>query len=129
MQNFQSICYQFAEILNGKPKVKSGVCSVELDRHLNVTIQGRPIRGELGSEIMFEAMDSYGNTLNRGESVILAEEILPFTKILVRHGIHIGAIHNHWLFAEPNILYIHFQSVEPPLVFAQKIAEALRVLK
>ena len=60
MNNLSSLCHQFAKILNGKPKIKSGVCSVELDRDLNVSIQGRPIRGELGTELMFESMDSMG---------------------------------------------------------------------
>jgi hypothetical protein len=129
MNDFNSLCHRFAKILNGKPKIKSGVCSVELERNLNVSILGRPIRGELGSELMFESMDSYGNTLNRGETVILPEEILHFSTNLVRNGITISAVHNHWLFTEPNILYIHFQSVEPPLIFARKISDALKVLK
>ncbi|MEH7111009.1 DUF1259 domain-containing protein [Neobacillus niacini] len=129
MNNFNTLCHQFANILNGKPKIKSGVCSVELDRNLNVSIQGRPIRGELGIEIMFESMDSYGNTLNRGETVLLDDEVLPISNYLVKNGISISALHNHWLFAEPNILYMHFQSVEPPLIFARKISEAIKMLK
>ncbi|SDN51568.1 protein of unknown function [Fictibacillus solisalsi] len=48
---------------------------------------------------------------------------------LVSKGFIIGALHNHWLFIKPTILYIHFQSVEPPLTFAKKAAEALVVLK
>jgi hypothetical protein len=109
--------------------VYSSPISYTLERNLNVSIHGRPIRGELGTEIMFESMDSYGNTLNRGETVIPPEEILHFSNHLVENGITISAVHNHWLFTEPDILYIHFQSVEPPLIFVRKISEALKVLK
>lgn len=80
-------------------------------------------------DIMFESLDNKGNALNRGETVILEEEIPSFVHSLVTNGIIISAVHNHWLYAKPNILYIHFQSIEPPLSFAYKIAETIRLLK
>ncbi|WP_216831494.1 DUF1259 domain-containing protein [Alkalihalobacterium elongatum] len=129
MHNISALCQQFGQILNEKPKINNGVCSVEIERNLNVTIQGRPSRSELHAEISFESLDYEGNALNLGETVILEEEIPAFTNILVRNGITISALHNHWLFTEPNILYIHFQSVEPPLNFARKVAEAIKVLR
>ncbi|MCM3587303.1 DUF1259 domain-containing protein [Mesobacillus maritimus] len=129
MHHFDTLCQQYGQILNKKPKIKNGVCSVEIERHLNVTIQGRPSRGELHAGLSFESLDHEGNALNLGETVILEEEIPAFTNILVRNGIIISAIHNHWLYTKPTILYLHFQSVEPPLHFAHKVAEAMKVLK
>jgi Domain of Unknown Function (DUF1259) len=78
---------------------------------------------------MFETIDTQGNALNLEETVILEKEIPLFTSILVKNGIILSALHNHWLFTKPTILYLHFQSVEPPLQFAHKVAEALRTLK
>ncbi|WP_134703329.1 DUF1259 domain-containing protein [Ammoniphilus sp. YIM 78166] len=127
--DFHTLCEQFGQILNAEPNIEHGVCSVELHRDLKVTIQGRPSRGELHAEVMFESLDSKGNALNMGETVILEEEVPYFVNLLVRNGILISALHNHWLFAKPNILYIHFQSIEPPLSFARKVAEAMKVLK
>lgn len=101
---------------------------MEIERKLNVTIQGRPSRGELHAEVSFESLDNEGNALNLGETVILEGEIPAFTNMLIRNGIIISAIHNHWLFTKPTILYIHFQSVEPPLNFARKVSEALKIL-
>lgn len=109
--------------------MKHGVCSVEINRNLHVSIQGRPSRSELHAGISFESMDYQGNALNLGEVVLLEEEIPPFVNILVRNNLIVSAIHNHWIFTNPNILYIHFQSVEPPLTFAQKVEEAFSVLK
>jgi hypothetical protein len=129
VHNFSTLCHQFGQILQETPKIHNGVCTVEIERHLNVTIQGRPSRGELHAEISFESLDYEGNALNLGETVILEEEIPAFTTILIRNGIIISAIHNHWLYTKPNILYIHFQSVEPPLNFANKVAEAIKILK
>lgn len=128
MPDVHTLCQQFGQIFKKTPKIDNGVCSVEIERKLNVTIQGRPSRGELHAEVSFESLDNEGNALNLGETVILEGEIPAFTNMLIRNGIIISAIHNHWLFTKPTILYIHFQSVEPPLNFARKVSEALKIL-
>nr|WP_235062669.1 DUF1259 domain-containing protein [Thalassobacillus devorans] len=125
----EQLCHQFGTILGGEGKFEHGVCSVELERDLNVQIQGRPSKAELHAEMMFESLDHNGLALNMGETVILEEEVYPFLSVLQKNGILVSALHNHWLFAEPTILYLHFQSVEPPLSFAHKVAEALRVFQ
>ncbi|RXZ02709.1 DUF1259 domain-containing protein [Fictibacillus sp. S7] len=129
MMNFNSLCNQYGKIFNENAEVKNGVCSVSIARNLYVTIQGRPSKGELHAGFSFESLDFEGNALNLGEVVVLEEEIPEFTRQLVNKGFIISALHNHWLFTKPTILYIHFQSVEPPLTFAKKAAEALAVLK
>ncbi|MGI8316256.1 DUF1259 domain-containing protein [Halobacillus mangrovi] len=129
MNTFQDLCKQYGSILNGTPQFHNGVCSVELDRNLEVTIQGRPSRAELHAEIMFESLDQYGNALNLGETVLLEAEVPYFINILTRNGIIISALHNHWLFTSPTILYLHFQSIEPPLLFAKKVSKAFQSLK
>ncbi|MBU8683982.1 DUF1259 domain-containing protein [Bacillus haynesii] len=129
MQSFHSLCRQIGHILNGEAHIEHGVCSVSIKRNLRVTIQGRPSRGVGMEEIMFESLDQNGIALNMAEVAILPEEVPLFTKKLVDQGIIISALHNHWMFTEPNILYIHFQSVEPPLPFARKTAAALSVLR
>ena len=40
----------------------------------------------------------------------------------------VTALHNHWLFEDPRLMYIHFESIDQPLDFARKVAEALCVL-
>lgn len=129
MDNFNTICQQFGQILNGKPDIENGICSVEINRDIPVTIQGRPVRGNIETEIMFENLDQNGYALNRGVTVILQKEVPYFVNTLVKNGIIISALHNNWLYTKPNILYINFQSVEPPLTFAHKVAEALRTLR
>ncbi|MGN7177634.1 DUF1259 domain-containing protein [Cytobacillus sp. SAFR-174] len=129
MNGYQTLCHQYAHILKGKMTLENGVCSVEIKRNLNVAIQGRPSKGELGAALSFESLDHQGNALNLGETVLLEEEIPLLTQMLVKNGVIISALHNHWLFAKPHILYIHFQSVEPPLAFAQKAAEAFHAIK
>ncbi|RDI45537.1 DUF1259 domain-containing protein [Falsibacillus pallidus] len=129
MNHFQSICHQFGEILKGKPSVENGVCSVQLPRNFTAAIQGKQTKGALHAGFSFESLDAHGNALNLGEIAILEEEIHGVIGSLQSNGILISALHNHWLFTNPSVLYLHFQSVEPPLSFAHKSAAAMKHLK
>jgi len=129
VQDFQSICNQFAQTVNGIANMKNGVCSVELERKFPLTIQNRPSRSALPAGITFESLDYEGIALNLGEVVILQEELPSFLSVLVNNNLIVSAIHNHWVFTNPTILYVHFQSVESPISFARKFAEAFTVLK
>lgn len=124
-------CMRFAEILGASPGVINGVCTATLIRKIPVEIMGRTSNSALSLAAMFsyESPDMQGNTLNLGETVILQEEINPFITELKKRGITVTALHNHWLFEKPRLMYIHFASVEPALDFARKVAEAFRVLK
>ncbi|URZ07570.1 DUF1259 domain-containing protein [Clostridium felsineum] len=127
-----NLCRQFAQILNSNiMDSKDGSCSViRLRDNLKINILGRPSTSGLTLAAMFsyEDMDQQGNTLNLGETVILPREIYRFSSILQRQGIIVTAVHNHWLFDNPRIMYIHFESVEPPLHFAMKVAKAFQTL-
>lgn len=126
-----TVCEQFASILGGKvTESKPGSCSVEKDRsNLNVTISGIPAKTVLKGEFSYQGMNAAGRALNLGEIVVLQDELNRFLTILKRNGIDIAAVHNHWIFDNPRILYVHFQSIENPLNFARKVSEALRVLR
>jgi len=124
MGSFQSICEQFAKTLGGKAEIKQGVCSVSLKRSFHASIQGKPSKSVTPVEIEFESFDQNGNALNLLEIAILQEEIPSFMRAVTQQGLIVSALHNHWIFIEPMILYMHVQSVEPPLQFAIKMVRA-----
>lgn len=76
----------------------------------------------------FESMTRDGRALCSGETVILTSEINRFTSRLRRHGIIVTAIHNHWLFDNPRLMYMHWESIDRPVAFARKTRDALRAL-
>ena len=119
MNNLNFLCEQFAKILNGKSNINQGVCSVSLRRNIKVLVQGRPSTSVIPVGISFESLDQNGNALNLGEIAILQEEIPLFMQSIVQQGIIVSALHNHWLYMKPLIMYIHIQSIEPPLSFAK----------
>lgn len=129
MSQFENICQEFAKILNGKSKISQGVCSVDLHRQFHVTVQGKRSKSVGPAGFAFESLDQHGNALNFGEIAILQDEVPAFVQTLVQQGIMISALHNHWIFMEPSLLYLHIQSVEPPLNFAKKVAYSFRFLQ
>ncbi|APC48105.1 methyltransferase [Virgibacillus halodenitrificans] len=129
MENFQYICQQYAQIVNGKPKIKDGACTADIGRNLNVTVFGRTSKSILTAEITFESMEANGNALNLAEVAVLQEELPLFVDNLAKNNLTVSAIHNHWIFTNPSVLYVHAQSIEHPITFAQKFANAFSVLK
>ncbi|WP_054949684.1 DUF1259 domain-containing protein [Numidum massiliense] len=130
MSTLEQLCQQFARIVGGMPSVVNGTCLIQKFRNIDVTILGRRARSPLvlPTFFSFESIDRRGRALNLGETVILQREINPFISALRKRGILVTALHNHWLFDEPRLFYIHFESVENPIVFARKVDEALKVL-
>ena len=128
MNNFNAVCDQFAKILNGKSNIKQDVCSVSLHRNFKVMVQGRLSRSVVPVGVNFESLDPSGNALCMAEIAILDEEIPRFMYSIVQQGMIVSALHNHWLYTQPSIMYIHIQSVEPPLNFARKMAHSFSFL-
>ena len=128
MDSNQNLCEQFAKILNGRSQNHQGVCSVSLHRTFSATVQGKPSKAVLPVGISFESLDQDGNALNLLEIAILQEEIPRFMYAVVHQGLIVSALHNHWLYVNPQIMYMHVQSVEPPLNFAQKVSRSFSYL-
>jgi hypothetical protein len=129
MNNFDSICEQFATLLKGKSKVNQGSCSVSLRRDFKVLVQGRQSNSVMPVGVLFESLDRNGHALNLAEVAVLQEEIPSFMYSIVQQGLIVSALHNHWLFTDPVIMYIHIQSIEPPLNFAKKVAHSFSFLR
>jgi Domain of Unknown Function (DUF1259) len=131
-KKLKKLCQEFARILGGSGSLdENGVCLVQKFRNIDFTILGRKTNSPLVNPqfFSFENLDKKGNALNLGETVLLQEEVNPLLTELRKRDLIVTAIHNHWLFEEPRAMYMHFESVEPPLQFARKVREAFKVLK
>lgn len=125
------LCRQFASILKATPQVINGVCTASSVRNnIKPTILGKRTKSFLAipQAFSFENIGRDGRALCLGETVILTAEINPFISKLRSHGIKVTALHNHWLFTNPNIWYIHFEKNARPLTFARDVRDALDVL-
>jgi hypothetical protein len=125
------LCMEFARILDATPSIINGVCTATKSRsNIRPIVLGRRANSFMfvPQAFSFENIDSNGEALCLGETVILEEEINPFISRLREHRIKVTAIHNHWLFEEPRLMFIHFESIDEPLSFARKVSDALEVL-
>lgn len=131
MSSFENTCRQFGRIFGGMHTSQNGVCTVMKSRtNIKPVVLGR--RGNsfllIPQMFSFESMTKDGRALCSGETVILQSEINRFTSKLRRHGIKVTAIHNHWLFDSPRLMFMHWESIDNPVAFARKTKDALGVL-
>lgn len=125
------LCQRFASILRAEPMIINGVCTASSVRNnIRPIILGKRSRSFLTipQAFSFESIGRDGRGLCLGETVILTAEINPFISRLRSHGIIVTALHNHWLFTNPNLWYIHFEKNDRPLNFARDVRDALNVL-
>ncbi|QRG66403.1 DUF1259 domain-containing protein [Brevibacillus choshinensis] len=122
----KSLCDRLAKILGGTG-MSNDTCSIMVKRNLNATIKGKMYDTE--HEITIQSLDKEGNALNTGEFTLLQKEVQKFIDALRKEGLKVTALHNHWLFDSPRLMYMHIESVEPPVQFAKKLRRALKVLK
>lgn len=126
-----NLCNEFAEILGSTPGVINGVCIATRSRtNLHPIVLGRKAESFMfvPQAFSFENLDRDGEGLCLGETVLLQEEINPFMSRLREEGIIVNAVHNHWLFDKPRLMYMHFESIDRPLDFARKVRDAMSVL-
>ncbi|GIP39323.1 hypothetical protein J31TS4_26030 [Paenibacillus sp. J31TS4] len=122
----KSLCLRLAKILGGTGQHQNDECSITVKRNLNAKILGKKYDTE--HEIVIQSLKN-GKSLNTGEITLLQREVQQFLKEAVKVGLKVSAVHNHWLFDSPRLMYVHVESVENPIVFAEKLASILKRLK
>ncbi|BFH62624.1 MULTISPECIES: DUF1259 domain-containing protein [Paenibacillus] len=122
----ESLCRRLAQILGGKGQHENNECSIMVKRNLNAKILGKKYDTE--HEIVIQSLKN-GKSLNTGEITLLQREVQQFIRQAARLGLKVTAVHNHWLFDTPRLMYVHVESVENPIVFARKLASIIKRLK
>lgn len=129
---FKSLCNQFSKILGGTEHeiTKGPVCFVSRNRRVNAAILGRRttsplIRYQLFS---FESLDRSGRGLCLGETALFQHQVNRLLSNLRKNGLKVTAVHNHWLFDKPRLMYIHWEAIDKPLDFARKVKRSIAFL-
>lgn len=95
------------EMKNGVYKITIGRPDVELKEH------GAPVNTFLG----FNTWASWQGTAEKaavaGDFTMLADEVAPVIKALVENNIEVVAVHNHMVYEEPRIFFLHYWGVGP----------------
>ncbi|MFD1397078.1 DUF1259 domain-containing protein [Kroppenstedtia eburnea] len=128
---FRRLCNQFGRILGGTSEITPGpVCFVTRERRFRETILGRRTRSPLvrAQLFSFESIDKSGRALCLGETATFQSQANRLIRNLQRRGITVTALHNHWLFEHPRLMYIHWEAIENPIIFARKTKESIAFL-
>lgn len=89
---------------------------------------GRPSQSTLFLAYTFESFARDGSCLCLAELALLEHELSTVCKILAKYNIPVSAIHNHWIYTSPTIMYLHAQTIDVPLQFASKMRELTNFL-
>jgi hypothetical protein len=129
---FRKLCDRFSTILGGTEHeiTKGPVCFVTRNRRVNAAILGRRttsplVRYQLFS---FESLDKSGRALCLGETALFQNQVNRLLTNLRNNGIKVTAVHNHWLFENPRLMYIHWESIDNPIEFAKKVKRSIAFL-
>lgn len=126
MKISEALCKRLATILGGTGMSDGKSCSIMVERKLNARVLGRKYETE--HEITIQSPQNR-TTLNTGEITLLQSEVQRFIDAARKRNFKVSAIHNHWLFDKPRLMYLHIESIENPIVFARKLRSALDILK
>lgn len=99
---------EIAEATGAKASVKGDVVRVEWPRRdVRVNVDGVPLEpfAGLGAWAAFHA--THDGTMMMGDTVVFADEITPAMDAAFAHGLDVTAIHNHFVFDEPKVYFMH----------------------
>jgi Domain of Unknown Function (DUF1259) len=66
-----------------------------------------------------------GKAAISGDFVLLASEVNPVIRALRTHGIEVEAMHNHMLFEQPRLYFLHFWANDDAVKLAHGLRAAL----
>ncbi|UPM52472.1 DUF1259 domain-containing protein [Gottfriedia acidiceleris] len=119
-----SECQRLADMIGEEVVQATPVYVIMRLRDINATILGRRTRSPLALPFMLSFED---NSLNLGESVVRQKEINPLMTALRKRGIIVTAVHNHWLFDKPRLMYMQWENVNlDPAEFTRGSFEAAK---
>jgi hypothetical protein len=120
-------CEPLKNIFQTEAKEQNGLCSVEIVRKdIEATHMGHKLKPEtmgLAFHFNFEKVDD--GTAVIGEMALLQEEVNDVVDILRKGNIDVSAIHNHMIYEEPRIMYLHLQQVGDLNQMAKTIKNAV----
>ena len=112
--------------LASKGKVNGTILQFSIPRSEKITEDGVEIPPAMGTAtaINFQPTGG-GKAAISGDFVLLATEVNPVIRALREHGIEVEAVHNHMLFEQPHLYFMHFWANDDAVKLAQGVRAAL----
>ncbi len=99
---------EIEKILGAKGQLQEGAWVVRFPRSdLKVAIAGEPMPTALGFGGWAAFKDMGKHTMVMGDLVLLEKEVNPVISALEENGLQVTALHNHFFYEEPRIMFMH----------------------
>jgi hypothetical protein len=107
-------------------KVNGGILQFSVPRAEKILDNGMEVPPAMGTAtaISFQPTGG-GKAAISGDFVMLASEVNPVLRALREHGIEVEAMHNHMLFDQPHLYFMHFWANDDAVVLAKGLRAAL----
>jgi hypothetical protein len=107
-------------------KVNGGILQFSVPRMEKITEGNMEIPPAMGvaTAINFQPTGQ-GKAAISGDFVLLANEVNPVIRALRTHGIDVTAMHNHMLFEQPHLYFMHFWANDDAVKLARGLRSAL----
>jgi hypothetical protein len=109
---------------------KANVLKVNIPRSdLKVTVAGisTPTPFGFGGWVAMTKADG-GTDVMMGDLVLTQDEVSPVMSALLRAGLEVTALHNHFFWEEPRVFYMHVHGMGTPESLAQKLKPAIDLI-
>ncbi len=122
-------CKDYGEILHGEATKHDNRCEVFSGRQdISVELYGFTLNPEMGIGLEASFISIPGKNDEKqveGEIVLLEDEVQTAANFLEHHNFSFTALHNHFLFEEPRVIFMHFDKTGD----GKHIARELRQLE
>jgi hypothetical protein len=117
---------QVEQALGYTGTVNGGILQFSVPRVEKITEGAMEIPPAMGvaTAINFQPTGQ-GKAAISGDFVLLASELNPVIRALRTHGIDVTAMHNHMLFEQPHLYFMHFWANDDAVKLAQGLRAAL----
>jgi hypothetical protein len=117
---------QIEHIIGGSGMISGGVLSVSVERAEKISELGVMLQPAMQIESMFNFQSiGHGRVAEAGEFVLLPQEVDAVARSLRASGFPVTAVHNHELFIEPDLYYLHTFKTGNPVELAEATRKAL----
>jgi hypothetical protein len=117
---------QVEQALGYTGRVNGGILQFSIPRIEKITEGEMEIPPAMGvaTAINFQPTGQ-GKAAISGDFVLLASEVNPVIRALRTHGIDVTAMHNHMLFEQPHLYFMHFWANDDAVKLARGLRAAL----
>ncbi len=114
------------ETIGARGKYSGGVYQFGIPRNETITDAGMEVPPSMGvaTGINFQPLGN-GNVAIAGDFVLTADEVNPVIKTMGDNNISVTAVHNHMIYEEPRLFFLHFWATGDQNKLASGLKEAL----